>query len=115
MRLLLTAFFLETGVVLLLAPWSEFWDRNYFAQALPFIHALMINNFVRGAVSGLGIAPAGAAVGEIDENLQPLLDDGMRFDALDVCYKANATSVPLELRIVKPLFRRQPHLKFLKR
>jgi polyferredoxin len=65
MRLLLTAFFLETGVVLLLAPWSEFWDRNYFAQALPLIHALMINNFVRGAVSGLGIVNMSAAVAEM--------------------------------------------------
>jgi hypothetical protein len=65
MRLLLTAFFLETGAVLLLAPWSEFWDRNYFAQALPFVHALMINNFVRGAVSGLGLVNMGAAVAEM--------------------------------------------------
>jgi hypothetical protein len=65
MRLLLTAFFLETGAVLLFAPWSQFWDRNYFAQGLPFVHALMINNFVRGAVSGLGIVNMGAAVAEI--------------------------------------------------
>jgi hypothetical protein len=65
MRLLLTAFFLETGAVLMLAPWSQFWDRNYFAQSLPFIHALMINNFVRGAVSGLGIVNMLAAVAEI--------------------------------------------------
>lgn len=65
MRLLLTAFFLETGAVLLLAPWSQFWDRNYFAQGLPFIHALMINNFVRGAVSGLGIVNMIAAAAEI--------------------------------------------------
>ena len=65
MRLLLTAFFLESGAGLLLAPWSQFWDRNYFAQGLPFVHALMINNFVRGAVSGLGIVNMGAAVAEI--------------------------------------------------
>jgi hypothetical protein len=65
MRLLLTAFFLETGAVLLLAPWSQFWDRNYFAQGMPLNHALMINNFVRGAVSGLGIVNMGAAVAEI--------------------------------------------------
>jgi hypothetical protein len=65
MRLLLTAFFLETGAVLLLAPWSQFWDRNYFAQGLPLVHALMINNFVRGAVSGLGIVNMVAAVAEI--------------------------------------------------
>ena len=65
MRLLLTAFFLETGAVLVLAPWSQFWDRNYFAQGLPFIHMLMINNFVRGAVSGLGIVNVLAAVAEM--------------------------------------------------
>ena len=65
MRLLLTAFFLETGAVLLLAPWSQFWDRNYFAQGLPLIHELMINNFVRGAVSGLGIVNMVAAVAEM--------------------------------------------------
>jgi hypothetical protein len=65
MRLLLTAFFLETGAVLVLAPWSQFWDRNYFAQGLPFIHTLMINNFVRGAVSGLGIVNMLAAVAEM--------------------------------------------------
>ena len=65
MRLLLTAFFVETGTVLLLAPWSQFWDRNYFAQSLPLVHDLMINNFVRGAVSGLGIVNMTAAVAEI--------------------------------------------------
>ena len=65
MRLLLTAFLLETGALLVLAPWSEFWDRNYFAQGLPLIHALMINNFVRGAVSGLGIVNMLAAVAEM--------------------------------------------------
>jgi len=78
MRLLLTAFFLETGAVLLLAPWSEFWDRNYFAQSLPLIHALMINNFIRGAVSGLGIVNMGAAVLEVysllsDRRINPVI------------------------------------------
>ena len=78
MRLLLTAFFLETGAVLLLAPWSEFWDRNYFAQSLPLIHALMINNFIRGAVSGLGIVNMGAAVLEVysllsDRHINPVI------------------------------------------
>jgi len=64
-RLILTAFFLETGAVLLLAPWSQFWDRNYFGQSLPLLHALMINNFVRGAISGLGLVNMFAAVAEM--------------------------------------------------
>ena len=54
-RLLLIAFFLEAGFALIVVPWSAFWDRNYFAQALPIVHDVITNNFVRGAVSGVGV------------------------------------------------------------
>ncbi len=54
-RLLLVAFFFEIGLVLIVIPWSAFWDRNYFAQLAPPLEALITNNFVRGAVSGLGM------------------------------------------------------------
>ena len=54
-RLLLVTFFLEVGFVLILVPWSAYWDRNYFAESLPHIHSLITNNFIRGAISGLGI------------------------------------------------------------
>jgi hypothetical protein len=54
-RLILVAFFLEVGFLLLVIPWSAFWDRNYFAQAVPWVHDIMTNNYVRGAVSGLGV------------------------------------------------------------
>jgi hypothetical protein len=36
-------------------PWSAFWERNYFAQAFPLLQSLVTNNFVRGAVTGLGL------------------------------------------------------------
>lgn len=65
MRLLLTAFFLEVGFLLVVVPWSVYWDRNYFAQGLPHLHAFITNNFVRGAVTGLGIVNIAAAVGEL--------------------------------------------------
>ena len=54
-RLLLVALFLEVGFVLLVVPWSAFWDRNYFADSLPLVAAIISNNFVRGAVSGIGL------------------------------------------------------------
>jgi len=54
-RLLSIAYFLEVGLLLAFAPWSAFWDRNYFADSSPLLHALVRNNFVRGGVSGLGI------------------------------------------------------------
>ncbi len=54
-RLLYIAYFFEVGLFLILIPWSDFWDRNYFVYALPALRVLMLNNFVRGGVSGLGV------------------------------------------------------------
>ena len=64
-RLIVIAFFFEIGVALLIVPWSAFWDRNYFAEAIPAIHGLITNNFVRGAVSGLGLVNIGSGLAEI--------------------------------------------------
>jgi hypothetical protein len=36
-------------------PWSAFWERNYFAAAWPPLQRVLTNNFVRGAVTGLGL------------------------------------------------------------
>ena len=46
---------LEIGLLLVLIPWSRFWERNYFADVVPVIRFVMTNNYVRGAVSGLGL------------------------------------------------------------
>jgi hypothetical protein len=42
------------GLLLLVLPWSDFWETNYFA-AWPLVRRIVTNNFVRGGVSGLGI------------------------------------------------------------
>lgn len=54
-RLVFVAFFLEVGLLLVVLPWSTFWERNYFAEAVPALQPLLMNNFVRGAVTGLGL------------------------------------------------------------
>jgi len=54
-RFVYVAFFLEVGLLLVVLPWSTFWERNYFAEALPVLQPLLTNNFVRGAVTGLGL------------------------------------------------------------
>jgi hypothetical protein len=36
-------------------PWSEFWEHNYFAVAWPIVRSIVMNDFVRGGVSGLGV------------------------------------------------------------
>lgn len=64
-RLLLVAAFLEIGFVLVVVPWSAFWDRNYFADALPSVRGLITNNYVRGAVSGLGLVNVCAGLMEL--------------------------------------------------
>jgi hypothetical protein len=64
-RLLLVALFLEVGFVLIVVPWSSFWDHNYFAESLPLVDAIISNNYVRGAVSGLGLINIAAGVVEL--------------------------------------------------
>ena len=64
-RLLLAACFFEIGIVLIVIPWSAFWDRNYFAQMTPPLAALMTNNFFRGAVTGLGVINVSAGLAEL--------------------------------------------------
>jgi hypothetical protein len=64
-RLVYVAFFLEVGLLLLVLPWSPFWDGNYFALMLPRIRPLFANNFLRGAVSGLGLVNLCAGVADL--------------------------------------------------
>jgi hypothetical protein len=64
-RLLLVAYFLEVGLVLVVVPWSTFWERNFFAEALPALNGFLKNNFVRGAISGLGIVNLGVGLIEL--------------------------------------------------
>lgn len=59
------AFFLEVGLLLVVLPWSAFWARNYFVEAWPILQPLVTNNFVRGAVTGLGFVNLVAGVAEI--------------------------------------------------
>jgi hypothetical protein len=64
-RLLVFVYFLETGLLLLVVPWSVFWERNGLAERVPFLRSLLLNHFVRGAISGVGLICLAAAVAEI--------------------------------------------------
>lgn len=57
-RILLTVFILfciELGLFLLVLPWSELWERNFLLARFPNIRTLLLNSYLRGAVSGLGL------------------------------------------------------------
>ena len=61
-----------------------------------------------GAVAGVDLAATRAAMVEVLEDLDALLDDGVRFAALDVHDEADAAGVMLELRVVEALLRGRP-------
>lgn len=52
---MLVAFYIEVGLLFMVLPWSTLWERNFFMERLPQLHDLMTNDFVRGAVTGLGV------------------------------------------------------------
>ena len=55
------------GLLLVLLPWSSFWDRNYFAELVPVLRAWITNNYVRGAVTGLGVVNLLAALADLSD------------------------------------------------
>ena len=59
------AFFLEVGLLLIVLPWSAFWERNYFAGIWSPLGLVTANRFVRGAVSGLGVVNLIAGFAEL--------------------------------------------------
>jgi hypothetical protein len=64
-RLLLFVYFLETGLLLVVVPWSVFWERNLFVSDQPVVRQLLLNHYFRGAVSGIGVVCLAAALGEL--------------------------------------------------
>jgi hypothetical protein len=59
------ALLLEIGLLLVLIPWSRFWEHNYFGDLLPAVQFVITNNYVRGAVSGLGLVNIWIALAEL--------------------------------------------------
>jgi len=64
-RVLFAAYFLEAGFILVVAPWSGFWERNFFAASAPALQPWLQSPFVRGAVSGIGAVTALAGLAEL--------------------------------------------------
>jgi hypothetical protein len=54
-----------------------------------------------GSVTRIGLAAAGAAMIQISQDLEPLLDHRMGLGSLDVGDKADAASVVFEVRPVE--------------
>jgi hypothetical protein len=61
----LAAYLVEAGLVLTIAPWTLFWDHNYFAHAFVPIGAWMSNAFVKGGVTGIGLVTTFAGLRDL--------------------------------------------------
>jgi hypothetical protein len=56
-------------LLLVLIPWSAFWERNYFVDWSPALVAVLTSNYTRGAVTGLGLLNVWAALAELGDAL----------------------------------------------
>ena len=55
-----------------MAPWTALWERNFFADAVPALGVWMANEYVRGAVTGVGVVTAMTVDGAVVQLLAPL-------------------------------------------
>jgi hypothetical protein len=63
LQFLYLLYIVETGVFLVLVPWSLLWVHSYFAQ-IPPLRPLLLSGYLRGGVSALGLLQIG--MGAID-------------------------------------------------
>jgi hypothetical protein len=54
LRYAILSLWMLLGLALILAPWSDYWETNYFLFQYPALALWLKNPFMRGAISGLG-------------------------------------------------------------
>ncbi|HEY8535010.1 MAG TPA: hypothetical protein VIL25_01120 [Vicinamibacterales bacterium] len=77
-RLLFAACFLEVGLLLVILPWTTFWDNNYLFDLVPRLRDGLHSSYVRGAVSGLGLLNIGLGVHDVSLAVSSWLDGARR-------------------------------------
>jgi hypothetical protein len=68
---------LLVGLLLVFIPWVSIqdvniWESNYLLQMHPLLRTLLLNAFVRGGVTGLGLVNLLLAVLEVHEHVRDL-------------------------------------------
>ncbi len=58
----LVLFCFELGLFLLVIPWSRVWEQNYFLYRWPQLASWLMNYYLRGFISGLGLVDLGLSV-----------------------------------------------------
>lgn len=65
--ILISIVYFEVGVFLILFPWMDLWDHNLVISHFPFLREFFVSYFVRGAVTGLGVADIVLGIVEIGQ------------------------------------------------
>ena len=55
LRISIALFTFEVGIFLVIFPWTQSWDINYFQSVNPTLQSLWHNDSFRGAITGLGL------------------------------------------------------------
>jgi hypothetical protein len=58
------------GVILVVAPWTSWWESNYLLVPFPALRSLVLSAFARGLVSGLGLVNILLALHEVQSHLR---------------------------------------------
>lgn len=54
-RLALAFAWFDLGLLIILLPWSPIWESNTLLTRYPALIPFLLNGYVRGAISGLGV------------------------------------------------------------
>jgi hypothetical protein len=54
-------------LVLAIAPWTQFWERNYFGLSWPWLGQLMASSYFKGGVTGVGLLTMAAGLRSLAE------------------------------------------------
>jgi hypothetical protein len=60
------------GVLLILIPWLQYWDHNFFLDKYPGLIPFLLHPSVRGAVTGLGALDVLLAARMMRERTDPV-------------------------------------------
>ena len=56
LAILYIVFCFEMGVLLLVLPWLSLWHKNFFVENYLWVSVLARDYYLRGAISGIGLA-----------------------------------------------------------
>ena len=64
-QLVYAACFFEVGLLLVVLPWTGYWNHNYVFDVVPLLREFTRNPYLRGAVSGLGMLNLSFGMAEV--------------------------------------------------